>query len=308
MFLRLVKKINKEMAESLRATKTKEKIIFNLKDAGFLLDDLEPHWVKIAKVFGKEGENIQAFGVFPQPKYGLLEEHSEIFYQKIKQQKGTKALDIIYGTINDGVFIKLVEHFSRHILFELGPLFSKNHYKNRFNRDLVLHDIALYFHNRRTLYKAVHSFFLNNKKDLSKIFGQPFVEDLIVLFSVDIKRKIPNFKVSTKATDARIMEKMVSSENYVFVGFARFYPKELNRVGYYHFDGTENELFLNNKDQLIINSRPRQAAVIGEEEKLEFESFVDKNLADWLKQTVSVIDFGAAIYEKVKTKIFLENI
>jgi hypothetical protein len=104
------------------------------------------------------------------------------------------------------------------------------------------------------------------------------------------------------------MEKMIVRENYVFVGFSRFYPKQFNRIGYYHFDGTENEIFLNNRNQLIINSKPKQAEVIGEEEKNEFKNFINQNINDWLKQTISVIDFGEAIYEKVETKIFIENI
>ena len=310
MLLRLVRKISSEDAERLRAIKAKEKLIFNLKDAGFLLEDLEPYWAKIAKVFGKEGENIQAFGTFPQPSYGLREEHGEIFYQKLKQQKAFKTLAFSYGTINGGVFLKLREQVGRHILFELGPFFPKNHYKNKFNSDKVIQDIAVYFYNRRSIYEELHNYFLKNKNGLNEIFGQPFVEALILLFSVTSKKKVPNFKISAKATGARILKKTVSSKNYSLVGFARFYPKHFKhkRLDYYRLESVENELYLNNKNQLLINAKARQAELLGEAEKLEFENFVNKNLNTWLKQTISVIDFGAAIYEKVKTRIFVENI
>lgn len=310
MLLQLGRKISQKEAGRIKAAKAKEKLIFNLKDAGFLLEDLEPYWDKITKVFGKEGENSQNLGVFPQPKYGLQEEHSEIFYQRLKQQKAFKALAFSYGTVNGGVFLKLREQRGRHNLFELGPFFPKNRYENKFNRGQVIRTIALYFYNRRPSYEALHSYFLKNKKTLSELFGQPFVEDLIVLFSVTVKKKVPNFKVSAKATGARILGKTGSSKNYSLVGYARFYPKHFNhnRLDYYRLESVENELYLNDKNQLLIKAKARQPELIGEEEKIEFENFVAKNLNTWLKQTIAVVAFGDAIYEKVKTRIFVENI
>jgi len=310
MLLRLVRKISEKDAERLRTAKAKEKLIFNLKDAGFLLEDLEPYWAKIAKVFGKEGENLQTLGSFPQPKYGLQEEDSKIFYQRLKQQKAFKMLDLSYGTFNSGVFIKVREKLGRHILFELGPFFPKNRYENKFNWDGVIRDLAIYFYNRRSSYEALHEYFLKNKKGLSELFGQPFVEDLFLLFSVTSKKKVPNFKGVEKTTGVKILKKTGHNKNYAFVGFAHFYPKHFkpNRLDYYRLESVENELFLNSKNQLLIKAKTRQPTLIGEEEKLEFEAFVAKNLNTWLQQTIAVIDFGAAIYEKVKARIFVENI
>ena len=103
--------------------------------------------------------------------------------------------------------------------------------------------------------------------------------------------------------------KRVTVKRYVSLGLY-YYTQE--QAGKQVDTGNLIELFLGAKNQLMIlvfhsDYEANNPALISETSE-EFKKFLAANLEPWLEQWLTMTAFCAAIYEKVKLKLLVENL
>jgi len=329
MLLKQVKKISLEEAQLLRTTGEKLKALSSLKDSAFLCQALtldstnlssEGRWRQSKKML----EVSKPLGSFTKLEYELAPEFYKFAYRKARWGEDLKELTFNLrqptGTAaawNENIPCVLVsvDANEKHV-FSLGLYYEEKN-KARLNavaeRGNIL-KLAQFFYCRRALYEQVHKVLLENRQAFEAVSNSFFVEDLTTLFSVgEEEAKSTTFKLPLTNVKEQYYKTSTSSKKSLFLGEALFYPEtaffEKATLPIY-----ASELCLTEREQLTIETRATsgikkeaQSRIFAAAGAKEFQEFLAR-INDWVEQTVAMVNFAYAIYEKVKGKILLENI
>jgi hypothetical protein len=309
MFLRIVKEISLEDARRIAVAAAKIKMLEELRDGIFLCKDLDGYELGAKKAITK---NI---GFFTHPEYELGKGYEYLCYKKASGEKTQRGLNFTCGPARTyGVSFEIIDREKNKMEFLLGPFVSLKSYESNFSPPGNIYELARFFHNRKFLYQKIYGTLCEKKTENCSLLTPLFIEDLMLLFSVPTEEEnIEDFAIPEKNIRKQLLKRRVFKSDMIFLGKSYFYPKKYPDLEYPLFPITNIELFLNNKNQLIIN----EIVDVGWKEgtlkiedlmnQEEFVNYTNRNLNGWLKQLVSMADFGKSIYEKVKTKIFLET-
>lgn len=190
----------------------------------------------------------------------------------------------------------------------LGPFFSidnENYAEGRNNR--IIFEIAKYFYARKAQYIAVHDCLLKHKAEFTNVFGEKFIEDLILLFSASITSKdIPNFDFSEKAIkESLFCQKILKNDLNWEMPFLRETNFSKQAIWQIPFMDTDIYLTDNNTIKVFSDCRDKNTTF---PRGINTNKFPIIRVNDALKQIISFSNFGMNIYEKVKNRIFVENI
>lgn len=335
MLLKQVKKISLEEAQFLRITGEKIKALSSLKDSAFLCQALALDPTNLNRTErwrpSKQFEVSKPFGSFTKLEYELAPEFYKFAYRKARWGEGIKELNFTLsqptGTAaewNENIPCVLVSidtseqgtSKKTNRVFSLGLYYEEKN-KARLNavaeRGNIL-KLAQFFYCRRALYEQVHEVLLENRQAFENLSNSFFVEALITLFSVtNAEAKGQTFKLPLTNVKEQYYKTSPGRKNSLFLGAALFYPAasffEKATLPVY-----ASELRLAGQTQLLIETRATsgikkeaQTRILAAAENKEFQTFLTR-INDWVEQTVAMVAFAYAIYEKVKGKILLENI
>ena len=328
MLLKQVKKISPEEAKILSEAGEKIKALSSLKDSAFLCKalTLDPTNLRKAKLRSDRFEVTKVLGRFTKLEYELAPEFYKFAYRKARWGEGIEELNFNIsqptGTAaawNENIPCVLVsvdtKEKTSHV-FSLGLYYEE---KNKASLNAVAErgnilKLAQFFYCRRALYEQVHKVLLENRQAFEAVSNCFFVEGLITLFSVTgAEAKSTTFKLPLTNVKEQYYKTSTSSKKSLFLGEALFYPEtvflEKATLPIY-----ASELCLTERGQLTIETRATsgikkeaQSRIFAAAGAKEFQEFLAR-INDWVEQTVAMVNFAYAIYEKVKGKILLENI
>jgi hypothetical protein len=321
LLLRIVKKIKAEEAEKIRHAKTLEKRLKALADGKFLCKDLELTEIESKKKAGQlQKEHIvKNIGTFKYPKYEFGEYFAALTYKRSPECKIIKNLYFHCGVMSwsQAVSLEITDRMAGRKDFGIGQFAYAKSNVNYYANDGTIHEIARYFHDKRPLYEKIRELLINNRQEFEFTLNEAFVKDLISLFSVEeLGKNIPNFDVPIKNVAKGLLNRRIVRKNLLFLGNSYYYPKKYSEAEYPPNPTVDLEFFLNVKNQLIINAtcgwknevEPKKSVIEEIKDSEDFDKFLQETINGLLKQLISMSSFGNEIYEKVKTKIFLENI
>lgn len=320
MLLRIVKEISSEAAKRITVATAKISRLEELRDGMFLCKDLEGY--EAGATIGRTREEnaakaiIENLGFFTHPEYELGKNYKYLCYKKASGEKTLRGLNFACGPARTyGVSFEIIDRAKNEMKFLLGPFIALKSYEYNFFPPGNIHELARFFHNRKSLYQKVYGALCAKKAENCSLLTKPFIEDLILLFSASTEEKnIEDFDISEKNIRKQLLKRKVIKSDMVALGRSYFYPDKYPDIEYPVMPITNIELFLNNKNQLIIDEAVdngwKESSLKIEDlmDQEEFVNYINQTLNGWLKQLVSMADFGQSIYEKVKTKIFLENL
>lgn len=329
MLLQYIKKIAPEDMASLRLAKEGIRLLTKLDGSSFLCEDLETcsgeRGSKIKELY-KKTKIVKELSSFVEPEYEFnLERNSifnyDIFYQKATKKEAEHPHFFRCGEQQNyppGVAIVLTEGARKH-LFALGP-FEKGAEGIAFLQEPTILEIAGYFCNRLPLYKQIHAILLFDRQGYEKAFGRAFTEDLIALFSAEApteelsKIKIPQTNLrkellSSYSGKDKEPKKLIS---LLYTGLENHNEKGI--TGRYDTGNIKINIFLRGETKLVINAALQfpledfsQTLETAARDK-NFNFTVNFQVENWLRQYVFMTNFAMKIFEKVKTKMLLENI
>jgi hypothetical protein len=316
MLLRIVKEISPEAAKRIAVAAAKIKLLEELRDGTFLCKDLEGYEAETLKRGGPKKAIVENLGFFTHPEYELGKGYAYLCYKKAMGEKTLRGLNFTCGPARTyGVSFEIIDRAKNEMEFLLGPFIALKSYEYNFSPSGNIYELARFFHNRKALYQKIYKTLSEKKAENSAFLTAPFIEDLLLLFSVATEEEKPeDFAIPEKNIRKQLLERKVLKKNMLPLGRSYFYPKAYPDLEYPLFPTTNIELFLNNKNQLIINETVdigwKQSALKIEDimNQEEFIAYTNHTLKDWLQQLLSMAAFGEKIYEKVKTKIFLETL
>lgn len=316
MFLRIVKEISSEAAERIVAAVAKIKALSELRDGIFLCKDLEGYAAETLGRGGSKKAIVESIGAFFQPEYELGKGYKNLFYKKAPDQKTLRNLNFTCGPARTyGVSFEIIDREKQKMEFLLGPFVALKSYEYNFSPPGNIYELARFFHNRKSWYQKIYKVLKEKKVENETLLTPAFTEDLLLLFSAPIEEeKLEAFAIPEKNTRKQLLTKKVVKKNMLALGNSYFYPEKYPGLEYPPLPITNIELFLNSKNQLIINeildNGWKEGALKIEDimEQEEFVNYTNRTLEGWLQQLVSMAAFGEKIYEKVKTKILMETL
>jgi len=319
--LRIVKAIAPEDAEKIRYYATLEKKLKTLADGKFLCQALEPTESerKRKPALLQEEPLVKNLGIFKYPKYEFGQYFTALTYKRTPNYKVVKNLDFHCGRRFGGqnVALEVIDRIKERQDFSIGQFCFMEQGRDYATSGGNIHEIARYFHDKRSLYEKIRALLLSQRQEFETTLNKAFTEDLLALFSVTGgEKKLPKFNIPAKNAAKHCLTKRIVKKNCLLLGNSYYYPKECLGAEYPSATTIELEFFLNTKNQLIINascgwvSKDKDQKTAIEEIKTSeyFDKFLIETLAGFLQQLVALASFGNEIYEKVKTKILVENI
>jgi hypothetical protein len=321
MFIRYVKEISSVDAERLKEAAGTLRILQQLKDTSLFTKDVENFIIKRDRngiMSEKANVSIKLKSLF-QPEYEITERFNQTIYirtfgSRIKTQLFFSCGANLYGNIS-----ATIANFGKNpVDFYFGEFFPKPTGGNSFYLDYegprIVLSMAKFFHNRRETYDEIFEILKNNKKQFEVAAGRTFIKDLTTLFSVKEFIEVPELTIPSKNLEVQILGRKVKRKENVFLGTSIYHPKKSVRGEYYSTE-VKNELWLNERDQLIINSVPRsqsqQDAIVKIKkvrDDLEFLEFINSGIKDWARAIITEASFGNSIYDKIKTRLLVENL
>jgi len=317
MLLRIVKEISPEAAQSIVVAMTKIKKLAELNDGIFLCKALEGYedarWTKE----GPKKAILEPLLGFTQPEWELGKGYKNLFYKKAVEGKNLRRLNFTCGPASTyGVSFEIREQTKQKMEFLLGPFIALKSYEYNFSPPGNIYELARFFHNRRGLYQKIYETLAEKKVENGSLLTPAFVEALLLLFSAKTEEeKFEALIIPEKNLKKQLFARKVIGKKMLALGGSYFYPEKYPGQEYPASPVTNLELFLNNKNQLIIDATVdmgwREQSSLKIEalmEQEEFINYINCTLAGWLKQLLAMAAFGEKIYEKVKTKILLETL
>lgn len=319
LLLRIVKEINAKEAGKIRYYKTLEKMLKTLPDGKFLCKDLEPLESEKKAGIPQKEPIVKNLGPFKYQKYEFGEYFADLTYKRTPSCKIIKNLDFHCGRLFGGrnVALEITDRAKGRQDFSIGQFCYVEPGIDYYVSEGNIRELARYFHNKRPLYGKIRELLHENRTEFEATLNSAFVEDLLALFSVvGAEKKLPNFDIPIKNVAKSLLNRRIVRKNLLFLGNAYYYPKDCPEAEYPPATTIDLEFFLNVKNQLIINatcgwvSKGEDQKTTIEEIKASkyFDKFLQTTITGFLQQLVALASFGEEIYEKVKTKIFLENI
>jgi len=173
-----------------------------------------------------------------------------------------------------------------------------------------------YFYNRQELYFKVFETLLKNKASLEKATTKPFVKALLSLFSVkDFSFEVPSFYIPV-ATKTKLAVRGVEDffepvgSRRKLLGFYNPGRGFIEQVKLLLLDNNELAIDFYTFDEMVTEKGESltEAALATIKEKPQFDAFIKENLNAWLENLMLLTDFETKLFNKIKTKILLENL
>lgn len=326
MLLRITQEISQKDANRLRAAKTCIAGISRLLSFDFLVNDLNLKATENATAKASLAR-VNTYTVLAQESIGL-DNGAEYF------------IDRNFGKVNftfpreaEETFKKKERYLQLQVLQPFSPASEKLtaslsvagaqertsnfHFfpsKNNIEKQMHAFDFLNYFYARRNLYENISSILTKNEEKLQTLTNETFTQDLVSLFSVKEKKEVAAFDFSEKFSKKRLfsMDFPEKKSEEVFLSSFSLVTGPISNL----------ELLLNDENLLIVNfslsnmdfSKLRDDNVfvgITDEvlkKDLRADKFLTENLDTWLKAYVSIANFEAELYKKIKTKILLNSI
>jgi hypothetical protein len=319
--LRVVKEIKAEDAARIRHYKTLEKMFETLNDGKFLCKDLEVTESEQQEKAGRPQKDLifKNVGFFKYPRNEFGEYFSALTYKRSPNYRTIKNLDFRCGRMlsSRAVSLEILDRKKDRKDFGIGQFIYMKAGVDYYSSGGNIHEIARYFHDKRPLYKKIRELLVDNRQEFEETLNAAFVEDLIALFSVEgLEKNVSNFNIPMENVAKSLLNRRIVRKNLLFLGNAYYYPKDCPEAEYPPSTTIDLEFFLNVRNQIIINAtcgwqregEDKKFAVEEIKDNRYFEKFLQATITGFLEQLGSMASFGEEIYEKVKTKIFLENI
>jgi hypothetical protein len=260
-----------------------------------------------------------ALGKFTRPQYELVKTKEEYGFRKTAKEglEEAESLKLVLGQTNNWPGITLMLDQYGDPIFLLGPFCAKKYEKASpyIKENGVVCEIASFFNNRREIYEKIGSVLEAETEKISEVLGKEFFEALLGLFSVPGgKEKVLDFSLTPVTLEKHLWPEEAKETCASFIQKSMLYPA--GRQGSHWFNpDVESTVWLNAKNQLVIDTIITCGITSWNHENIEevageapFLEFINSEINELLKQTVAMANFGTEIYEKVKTKILLENI
>lgn len=327
MIIKHIKQLNLADAERLRGARKKLALLDNLPDAKYLCEAATAY-----KEGGASGKTTDlaaplsfALGKFARPQYEIVKTKEEYGFRKTAKdnQDVAESLKLVLGQTNNWPGITLLLEQYGDPLFLLGPFCAEKHVKNLHallfplygKESGVICEIASFFNNRREIYEKIGSVLMAETEEISEALGKEFFGDLLGLFSVSEEdKKQLDFSITPVPMEKHLWVEQAKEAGALFIQKSMLYPAGRCGSDWFNPD-VASTVWLNVQNQLIIDTSMICGNVSWNHENIEevaqeeaFLAFVSEEINELLKQTVAMANFGTKIYEKVKTKILLENI
>jgi len=320
MFLRYVKELTPETAKKLTAAAKTLELLEHLEDASLLIKDLDAFLMKQDKngFFLQKAATSIKLKTLLEPEYEITERFNNTVYIRTFGSKTKSQLFFNCGANEYGnIAVTIANSGKNPIDFYLGEFLPKTQavpfYLNNNDFRIIL-PMAKFFYNRQATYREIFEILREHKKRFEASAGQPFVRDLTTLFSVKEFPSELSLNIPEANLEVQILGRKVKRKENLFLGTSIYHPKKAARGEYYSTE-VKSELWLNTKQQLIINATPKaqtqpEAPKVMEKVKTdsEFSEFINIGINAWAKALVTEASFGASIYTKIKTRLLVENL
>lgn len=332
MIVRYIKTMKPEDISRLMEARTKMEAFSTALNLNFLYEALNlPTRVPLKvenSIFSPYDRTLlnEKLGNMSSPTYWFVQTFKEMGY-KILEKVGFSDykhdMTLHLALINLGGEASAKAFAKADILLTLG---EKNHYsplefKLGFlsnplqNKESGLAFIN-YFYNRKELYLKVFEVLLKNKAQLEKYTTKPFIKSLISLFSVkDFSSDAPGFYIPI-ATKTKLA--VMGAEAFFepagsrrkLLGFYNPGRGFIEHVKLLLLDNNELAIDFYTFDEMATEKGESltQAALDTIKEKPLFEAFINENLNLWLENIMLLTDFETKLFNKIKTKILINNL
>lgn len=333
--LRITKQLTPTEAIKLRQLSQKELFLVNLKDAQFLWEDLQARPANNTFIYEDLSKASPYFrtllnkdlGPLLLPSFRGLQNLEPFRYTKYNraQKIRKKFLEIVLLTSSTDakeVGLSFATGREKASLEELNFTLAKN------KKDKILLALAAFFYNKKAAYKSVEETLLKSKEGFITNTGLLFTEDLIALFSAVSKEEIStNFEFSETNTPCQLIENAPenSRANNAEENLGFFTTRAYNSR--YGVD-IKVVMALGKADTLVLEVSAKSIkeevysilegayqTILKRNKSFSEAVFlkianklVEEQLVPWLDNLEQMTNFGLAIYEQVKTKIFLSNV
>lgn len=306
-------------AQRLSKVLATRKLLDTPKDYAFLCKDLELFENNAAarKAMEAKASFVVPLGTFLSPAFELGEDALGMEYLKKQTPKKEEELSFGVGAgLNwkvaslSGISFFVTQAGTNKVLFLEGPYPNKERHLFPYTQKRLIFKLANYFYNRRPLYEKIYKSLLENKIELTALTNQEFAEDLTLLFSVkSAPSAIPDFLIAAENLKTRALKDFWKKEARTMLGSISCYLKK-EENGYKTFFRLKIEVNLNKNNGLSFVTAEALNYVTPKAEEIysSMEEVLLANTNAFLQQIVASTNFAAEIYEKVKTKILLENI
>lgn len=324
MIIRFIKELKEEDISRIKESKNKANFYSVALDFSFLYKEInlpKRNRAELSKFF----ETSQAYSLINQK----VENNSfpDAWLSSIYKNEAVRIFkEINYPNYRPCYYfkfslIKLVDSYPNvpdniDILLELGEkerflplrfmLGDLNNFSQRKNNPQRFVD---FFYNRKDLYAEIREILSQNRKIIRKYTTDEFTNDLLELFS--IKDALPgiedirDFSISPEPCSKKMIIDPIISHSYEM--------EERKAIGFYDNGGS----FAHSVKIIILNDKELAIdfySIVNEPDKKKimknpiYSKIIDEKLNKWLKNMELLVSFEEKLYEKIRTKILLENI
>jgi hypothetical protein len=316
VWLRVKKQLSSKDAERIKSNSKKTDFLLQLNDGNFLCEDILSKriaWEKttdcIKILVYKNVGPIKTEAYELAIKNGS-EEYSKVSRNYQRNDKNNFRIILIrnnVGAPNTNILINVDSPDVDKNEFDFVP--REKPKENIFS-------LATYFYNKFEAYQKISEILLTEKIKLYENMGKVYTDDLISLFSVEKESEatkdytIPLRNIAVKTED--------NNDNKIYEQVEEIYEDtieiENTRV---QISQACEFLFTNSSEKSRIYLSLDEANILYLECPLAFinsqkidklTDFINKQLNAWLKDFEKRANFGLSIYEKLKTKILVDNI
>ena len=296
----------------IREAEKVEKSLYSLHDSAWLSEDLRDFDYIFWNKFYGNARSIdpidKSIGLFANYDTRVWK---EFFSPNLKRDYSNCSyvdmhFKIATDTLNNSTGVKFSIYENKITRLSFGPFFSKDSedYTEGLNDRLVF-EIAKYFYSRKNQYEAVYKCLLKYEDEFANIYGEKFVKDLIVLFSVPIVHKeIPDFDFLKEVIKADLFCQRVI-KNDIAWEMPTIQHSDLSSQFIWEDPSSSTTMYFENDHTIkVFSNYP--------DERITFSRGTSKfpvmRVNDALKQIIAFSNFGTEIYEKIKKRILVENI
>lgn len=316
MYLQNIVKISASEAKLLSRVIAKQNFLLTLKDSNFLCNDLIafPSYRKDKK--GKRiGPVDLELGKYVSPDFELSTVYgfNRYVYRQTRTPGWKQNLSFLCGPVpdgilyGDGVHIYVMAGKGNNIQVQLGGFLDPQKDKEGLIWNRTIARIASYFHNRKAVYLRIQELLLGKKEEFAANTSETFINDLLPLFSVEnIVEESCDFKLDFNQAVENLIrdEKIKVPEDWKLVGKMCHFV-ERDYAAPFEF---ETAVWLAENNALIFNIFRKTEYYGNNNEYTIAKAFITCNASDFLNQLVASTNFGMALYDNVKAKIFLNTI
>lgn len=320
MFLQNKIKISEVEAARLRAALKRKELLWDLQNSNFLYRDLATLKANYAHQKDSSGKRVgpvvKELGSFVVPTFNLAIKSFYEEYTKNRKAGEHQKLEFLCGPsanglpILPGVSLYLRDEEGHKLQFLAGEFCIQNLQARGVITGKILFELACFFHNRKELYTKIREVLRENAAEFSAVTTGEFLEDLILLFSAETNSGVTkSFAINFAATEERKVYRKFNRNNNTWIGRMTCYLRAPGTTSRY-FSRLDTEIWLDQKNTLSFNTYEGNCTdpSVEIESYLGVKEFIKEKANDMLEQLVTIANFQAAIYEKVKAKIFLENL